>query len=124
MRRSLLGIAVVFAMALSVPYAGSAGAVANACAAPGGISMYPNDAGGQSSLMIACTLTTATAGGSEFYKTEDFAQAKYHWGAGRVVTGNTTNGSATLVLTAGSFFATDVNHTISGYQASTPLTAA
>jgi len=66
-------------------------------------------------------LTTATGFASHFYKTEDFPQAVWHFGAGRQVTGNTTSGSPNIVLTAGHLAATDVNHPISGFASSTSL---
>lgn len=105
----------------SFTIASPAGAIVNGCAAPGGISQFPNAPGGQSNLKVACTTTTATGSTSQFYKTEDFPQAVWHVGAGRVVTGNATSGNATITLTAGTLTAADVNHTISGYSASTPL---
>jgi len=103
--------------------ASPAGAVANSCATAGsqGIAMYPNTPAGQSNLKVSCTLTTPTAFGSQFYKTEDFPQAQWHLGAGRIVTGNTTSGSATITLTAGHFSAADVNHPISGFGSSVSL---
>jgi len=107
-------------MAGLIPFALPAGA-ANNCAAPGGISQFPNSPGGQSNLQVSCVLTNATAGSSAFYNTEDFTQAVWHVGAGRIVTGNTTSGSKTITLTAGTFTSADINHGISGYSASTPL---
>src|SRR4051812_36446667 len=104
-------VAAVLAVA-SFAIANPAGAVANSCATAGsgGISMFPNTPGGQSNLKVSCTLTTATAFASHFYKTEDFPQAQWHFGAGRIVTGQTTSGSPNIVLTAGHFSNNDVNH--------------
>ena len=121
-KRSLVGlVAAAFALA-AVGFASPAGAaVSNACASPGGISQFPNAPAGQSSLQVSCTFTTATAIADPFFKVEDSAQAQWHFGAGRQVTGNTTSGSATITLTSGSFFATDVNHGISGFSATASL---
>src|SRR5437016_2582801 len=116
-------VAAALAVA-SFTIASPAGAIVNGCAAPGGISQFPNAPGGQSNLKVACTTTTATGGSSQFYKTEDFPQAVWHVGAGRVVTGNATNASATITLTSGALTTADINHTISGYSASTPLNGA
>src|SRR4051794_15320441 len=116
-----VGFAAVLATAGLVPFAPSAGAASNGCAAPGGISMFPNTPAGQSNLQVACTLTTATASSSSFYNTEDFPQAVWHVGAGRIVTGSTTSGSKVITLSAGTFTSADINHGISGYSASTPL---
>jgi hypothetical protein len=117
-----LFVAAALAVA-SFTIASPAGAVVNSCATPGsgGISMYPNTPAGQSSLQVSCTLTTATGATSQFYKTEDFPQAQWHFGAGRQVTGNTTSGSPNIVLTVGHFSTNDVNHPISGFAASASL---
>jgi len=93
----------------------------NGCAAPCGISQFPNTPAGQSNLKVSCTQTTTTASTSQFYKVEDFPQAQWHFGAGRQVTGNTTSGSATITLTVGHFSANDVNHPISGFGSSASL---
>jgi hypothetical protein len=119
-----VGFAVVLATAAFIPFAPAAGA-ANNCSSPGGISQFPNTPAGQSNLQVSCVLTTATAGTSQFYNTEDFPQAVWHVGAGRIVTGSTTCPSTpcskTITLTAGTFTSADLNHGISGYSASTPL---
>lgn len=115
-----VGFSVVLATAGLISFAAPAGA-ANNCAAPGGVSQFPNTPAGQSNMQVSCVLTNATAGSSAFYNTEDFPQAVWHFGAGRIVTGNTTSGSKTITLTAGSFTSADINHGISGYSASTPL---
>jgi hypothetical protein len=120
-RKVPIGLVAAALAAASVIGAGAAGAVSNACASPGGISMFPNTPAGQSSLQVSCTLTTATAAANSFYKTEDFPQAVWHFGAGRQVTGSTTSGSPNITLTVGHFSATDVNHGVSGFAASTSL---
>jgi hypothetical protein len=109
----------------SVILASPAGAVVDSCATAGsgGISMFPNTPAGQSNLKVSCTLTTADGFASHFYKTEDFPQAVWHFGGGRQVTGNTTSGSPNIVLTAGHFASTDVNHPISGFASSASLNA-
>jgi hypothetical protein len=75
-------------------------------------------------------LTTPTVTGNSFYKIEDYPQAQWHYGAGRVVTGHSTNGSTTISLSPGQGFfdctptcaaSHDLNHPISGYQASKAL---
>ena len=92
--------------------------------------MFPVVPGGQSTLQVACTLTTTTATSNSFLNFEDYPQALWHFGAGRVVTGKTTNGSTTITLVPGSdtfdcnptcTMGHDINHPISGYQASKPL---
>jgi len=113
-------VAAMLAVA-SFTMASPAGAIVNGCASPGGISQFPNAPAGQSNLKVSCTLTTATASTSQFYKTEDFPQAQWHQGAGRIVTGNSTSGSATITLTVGHFSANDVNHPISGFGSSASL---
>jgi hypothetical protein len=115
-----VGFSVVLATAGIVSFAPPAGA-ANNCASPGGVSQFPNTPAGQSALQVSCILTNATAGSSAFYKTEDFPQAVWHTGAGRIVTGSTTSGSKTVTLSAGAFTSADINHGISGYSQSTPL---
>jgi len=125
-RKFRIGLVAAALALASLIVASPAGAVvANSCATAGsgGISMFPNTPGGQSNLKVSCTLTTATGFASHFYKTEDFPQAQWHFGAGRQVTGNTTSGSPNIVLTAGHLAATDVNHPISGFGSSATLNA-
>jgi hypothetical protein len=116
-----VGFAVVIAATAFIAFAPAAGAVTNNCASPGGVSEFPNTPAGQSNLQVSCVLTTTTGASSQFYNTEDFPQAVWHVGAGRIVTGSTTSGSKTITLSAGAFTAADINHGISGYSASTPL---
>lgn len=120
MRRPKFGsvlCAVAIATASAVPlFAAPAGAaVTNTCTTGGaGISQYPNDPGGQSSLRVSCTFTTATATSSTFWKVEESPEVVWHPGAGRTVveTSTTTN---TVTSAAGHFSATaDLNHPISG----------
>src|SRR5207249_2966443 len=120
-KRIFVGLVAAALGVASIAFALPAGAVTNSCAAPGGISQFPNAPAGQSTLQVSCTLTTATATSSLFQKVEDSPQAVWHFGAGRQVTGNTTSGSPTITLTSGNFFATDVNHGISGFSASASL---
>ncbi|MDP9335056.1 MAG: hypothetical protein M3Q30_17340 [Actinomycetota bacterium] len=120
-RKFPIGLVAAALALASVIVASPAGAVVNGCAAPGGISMFPNAPGGQSNLKVSCILTTASAFTSQTYKVEDFPQAVWHVGAGHPVTGSTTSGSPNIVLTAGHFSAKDVNHGISGFSASTSL---
>jgi hypothetical protein len=121
MKRIAIGLIAAALAVASVAMAAPAGAVTNSCAAPGGISMFPNVPAGQSNLQVSCTLTTATSFANQFYKVEDFPQAVWHAGAGRQVTGSTTSGSPNITLTAGHFSASDVNHPISGFSASASL---
>ncbi len=121
-KRSFVGLVAAALAVATIALAAPAGAaVSNACASPGGISQFPNAPAGQSTLQVSCTFTTATAIANPFFKVEDSPQAAWHFGAGRQVTGNTTSGSTTITLTAGSVFATDVNHGISGFSASVSL---
>jgi len=124
----IVASAVMLAMAALVPFASPAGALTDNCSSPGGISEFPDAPAAQSSLSVACVLTTATSSASGFYNTEDFGQAQWHFGAGKRVSGTTTSGSKVIKLTAGHFDCTpscakshDINHGISGYAASKPL---
>jgi hypothetical protein len=122
-RKFRIGLVAAALALASLIVASPAGAAVDSCATAGsgGISMYPNTPGGQSNLKVSCTLTTATGFASHFYKTEDFPQAVWHFGAGRQVTGNTTSGSPNIVLTVGHLASTDVNHPISGFGSSASL---
>jgi hypothetical protein len=123
-RKFPIGLVAAALALASLIVASPAGAVvvdSCATAGSGGISMFPNTPSGQSNLKVSCTLTTASGFANHFYKTEDFPQAVWHFGAGRQVTGNTTSGSPNIVLTAGHFAATDVDHPISGWASSASL---
>src|SRR5438552_11456968 len=122
-RRFPIGLVAAALALASLIVASPAGAVVDSCATAGsgGISMFPNTPGGQSNLKVSCTLTTADAFSSKFYKSEDFPQAVWHFGGGRQVTGTTTSGSPNIVLTAGHLASTDVDHPISGLASSASL---
>jgi hypothetical protein len=128
MRRLRFGpvlVAATLASAAFIPIlATPAGAgLADGCT----IAQWPNIAGGESGLKVACTETTATGsakGGSavpaagQETRLEDFNQAQWHFGAARsglagaltAVGGFCITNSATLHFLA----ASDVNHGISG----------
>src|SRR5689334_20224517 len=73
----------------------------NACT----ISQWPNIAGGQSSLKVACAESTATAtegAAGQQLRLEDYPQAAWHFGAARDVTTTAATAAGSKVLTSSS----------------------
>jgi len=126
MRRLRFGpvlLAATLASAAFIPIVAtpSGASLTNGCT----IAQWPNIAGGESGLKVACTETTATgsahggaavpAAGQET-RLEDFNQAQWHFGAARSGTASVadTAGTSCLDSTDLHLAATDVNHGING----------
>jgi hypothetical protein len=81
---------------------------------------FPAIPGSSSELAVACQLSTLQGAAGNQYRVEDYPQAVWHTGAGRVITTTAatpaTNTAAGKVITAsgGHFTAQDINETITG----------
>jgi hypothetical protein len=126
MRRLRFGpvlVAATLASAAFIPIVATpaGAALANGCT----IAQWPNIAGGESGLKVACTETTATGsakGGSavpaagQETRLEDFNQAQWHFGAARSGTASAADATGTSCIDSTDLHlaASDVNHGISG----------
>jgi len=106
-------------MAAGLPSGSAGAAVTNACT----FGQYPNAPGGQSQLTTNCTFTNTGSSSNE--TVEDFPQAVWHNGAAwHLADGVTTLNSTTVTSATGHFnAATDINDTISGPAAASPIAA-
>ena len=126
MRRLRFGpvlVAATLASAAFIPIVATpaGAALVNGCT----IAQWPNIAGGESGLKVACTESTATgsaSGGSavpaagQETRLEDFNQAQWHFGAARSGTALATHAAGTTCLDSTDLHlaTTDVNHGVSG----------